>query len=43
MLVEDTEEMVSMFGSDIFNSEIIDDEHKLDRAPRVSPKAGSRG
>ena len=40
VLVEDSKEMVSMFAANVFDTEVIDDEHKLDRAPNVAPESG---
>ena len=39
VLVEDSKEMVSMFAANVFNTKVIDDEHKLYRAPNMAPES----
>ncbi len=41
VLIEDAQEVVGVFASDIFDAKVVDDEDELDRAPYMLPEAWS--
>ena len=43
ILIENSEEMVSMFQANILNAEVVYNEYKLHRAPNMAPEARRSG
>ena len=42
MFLEDVDEVVGVLLADIFDAEVVDNQHELDRAPGVAPEPGCR-